>query len=196
MAEPTSRRKKPAETVYDRPLPMKGRQEINLSTFAFLFSEMVQYSHGRVTMLSQLHEKLADLGQHVGFRMIDVLCLREKTPKRETRLVNMLWFIQKTVWKTLFGKEADRLEQATANESIYYLFEDEPLVNQFISVPKDQSSLNCAAFVAGVVEGFLNGTHFPCKVRAFAINDQSTTAFEIKFENLVISRDKLLESFK
>lgn len=43
--------------------------------------------------------RLADLGHHVGFRMIDVLCLREKTPKRETRLVNMLWFIQKTVWK-------------------------------------------------------------------------------------------------
>ena len=43
--------------------------------------------------------RLADLGRHVGFRMIDVLCLREKTPKRETRLVNMLWFIQKTVWK-------------------------------------------------------------------------------------------------
>lgn len=46
-----------------------------------------------------LSPRLADLGHHVGFRMIDILCLREKTPKRETRLVNMLWFIQKTVWK-------------------------------------------------------------------------------------------------
>lgn len=43
--------------------------------------------------------RLAELGHHVGFRMIDVLCLREKTPKREIKLVNMLWFIQKTVWK-------------------------------------------------------------------------------------------------
>jgi hypothetical protein len=49
--------------------------------------------------------------------MIDVLCLREKTPKRETRLVNHLLYIQKTLWKTLFYKEADRLEQATASES-------------------------------------------------------------------------------
>ncbi len=31
--------------------------------------------------------------------MIDTLCLREKAPKRETKVVNMLWFIQKTVWK-------------------------------------------------------------------------------------------------
>ena len=43
--------------------------------------------------------RLANLGHHVGFRMIDVLCLREKTAKRETRIVSTLWFIQKTVWK-------------------------------------------------------------------------------------------------
>ncbi|XP_064386902.1 trafficking protein particle complex subunit 5-like [Halichondria panicea] len=190
------RRKAPdTGSVYDKPLP-KGKSEINLSTFAFLFSEVVQYNHGRVTSLTQLHEKLSELGHHVGFRMIDVLALREKAPKRETKHVNMLWFIQKTLWKTLFGKEADRLEQATANTSIYYLFEDEPLVNKFISVPKDQSSLNCAAFMAGVIEAFLNGTQFPCKVRAFGIKDKPTTAFEIRFEDSVLSRDKILETLK
>jgi hypothetical protein len=58
-------------------------------------------------------------------------------------------------------------------------------------------SLNCAAFVAGIIEGFLNGTQFACKVRAFALKDQpSTTAFEIKFEDSVITRDKMLESVK
>ena len=31
--------------------------QVNLSTFAFLFSEMVQYNHARVTALTQLHEK-------------------------------------------------------------------------------------------------------------------------------------------
>ena len=36
----------------------------------------------------------------------------------------------------------------------------------------------------------------PCKVRAFAIKDQTTTAFEIKFEDSVVTRDKLLESLK
>ena len=43
--------------------------------------------------------RLNDLGQHAGFRMIDVLCLREKVPRRETRLVNLLLYIQKTLWK-------------------------------------------------------------------------------------------------
>ena len=61
--------------------------------------------------------------------MVDVLCWRDRATKRETRLVNMLLFIKNNVWKvhivyivhsdwleysqTLFGKEADSLEQAT-----------------------------------------------------------------------------------
>lgn len=54
-------------------------------------------------MLTCLH-RLADLGRHVGFRMIDLLCWRDRNPKRETRIVNILWFIQKTVWKVFKNK--------------------------------------------------------------------------------------------
>lgn len=192
----TIRKQKTVETIFDKPLYYKPKVEVNISSFAFLFSEIVQYNQQRVSSLSQLHEKLADLGRHVGFRMIDTLCWRDKIQKRETRVVHMLWYIQKTVWKTLFGKEADRLEQATSNEATYYLFEDEPLVNKFISVPKEQSNLNCAAFMAGIVEAFLSASEFPCKVRAFAVKEQTTTAFEITFEDIVINRDKRLESMK
>lgn len=38
--------------------------QVNLSTYAFLFSEIVQYSHGRVTSLSQLHEKLVPFSNY------------------------------------------------------------------------------------------------------------------------------------
>lgn len=38
--------------------------QVNLSTYAFLFSEIVQYSHGRVTSLSQLHEKLVPFSSY------------------------------------------------------------------------------------------------------------------------------------
>ena len=92
------RRRKAVETVYDKPLPLKGKPEVgrekgngkrtllwlylqlfamarsrtlmtdfvfplqvNVGTFAFLFSEMVQYSNSRVTSLTQLHEKLANV---------------------------------------------------------------------------------------------------------------------------------------
>ena len=59
-----------------------------------------------------------------------------------------------------------------------YIIEKEPVVNKFISVPKDRSKatlpfslltiynniytggLNCAAFNAGIVEGILSATNF------------------------------------
>ena len=36
-------------------------------------------------------------------------------------------------------------------------------VNRFISVPKDMGQLNCAAFVAGIVRGALDGAGFPAR---------------------------------
>ena len=40
------------------------------------------------------------MGHHVGYRMIDVLCPRDKGGRyRETRMVNMLLYIKTTLWK-------------------------------------------------------------------------------------------------
>lgn len=38
--------------------------------------------------------------------------------------------------------------------------ERESLVNRYISVPRDKGSLNCAVFVAGIIEAVLTGTGF------------------------------------
>lgn len=35
----------------------RGRNEVNYTTFALLFSEMVQYSHNRVASVNELHDK-------------------------------------------------------------------------------------------------------------------------------------------
>lgn len=35
-----------------------------------------------------------------------------------------------------------------------------PITNQYISVPPDLGNLNCAAYVAGVAAGILNGANF------------------------------------
>ena len=39
------------------------------------------------------------MGKNVGSRMLDILVLREKGYKRETRIINILLFIKTTVWK-------------------------------------------------------------------------------------------------
>ncbi|CAD5211508.1 unnamed protein product [Bursaphelenchus okinawaensis] len=152
----------------------KGKNEINLSTFAFLFAEM------------ELEDNLAKYGKFVGDRLLDVIMLREKGYKRDTKLVNALMFIRSTLWKSLFGEEADKLERSTENPCHYYLIEKESLVNTYISLPKDKVSLNCASFTAGIIEAFLSGNNFPCKVSA---HWHMGTAYLIEFDQEVINRD-------
>ena len=40
------------------------------------------------------------------------------------------------------------------------IHEREPITNIFVSAPADMSQLNCAAFVAGIISGVLNGASF------------------------------------
>lgn len=49
------------------------------------------------------------------------------------------------MWRALFGKEVDKLEQANDDYKTYYIIEKESIVNMYISVPKENSTLNCAA---------------------------------------------------
>lgn len=98
--------------------------------------------------------------------------------------------LQVSVWRALFGKEADKLEQANDDDKTYYIIEKEPLVNTYISIPRENSSLNCAAFNAGIVEAILTNSGFPAKV---TVHWHKGTTLMIKFNEEVIARDKALE---
>ncbi|XP_046990084.1 trafficking protein particle complex subunit 5-like [Schistocerca americana] len=180
---------RPKTSILDKSLS-RGKGEVSISCYALLFSELVQYCQNRVYTVPELQNKLAEIGQDVGVRLIDLLFVRERNCKREIKLLNMLLFIKSTLWKTLFGKEADKLEHANDDERTYYIIEKEPLVNKFISVPKDKSSLNCATFIAGIVEAFLNGCGFPAKVTA---HWHKGTTYMVKFDDSVITKDKQME---
>jgi hypothetical protein len=180
---------RPKTSILDKSLS-RGKQEVSLSAFALLFSEMVQYCQSRSSTVPELQGKLHELGFQVGSRMLDLVFVREKAARRETKLLNVLLFVKSTLWKTLFGKEADKLEHANDDERTYYVIEKEPLVNKFISVPKDKGSLNCAAFEAGIIEAVLDGCNFPAKVSA---HWHKGTTFMVKFDEHVIARDRQLE---
>ncbi|VDO12705.1 unnamed protein product, partial [Haemonchus placei] len=152
---------------------------VSLPTFALLFSEVVKYAQERSETVTDIHDRLASYGKLVGIRLLDVITLRERGYRRETKLLGMLMFIKSCVWKNLFGKEADKLE--------HLLIEKEPVVNTFISVPKDKGMLNCAAFVAGIIQAMLEVSNFPCQVSAHWWNNG--TAYVIRFEEVVISRE-------
>lgn len=153
---------RPKTSILDKSLS-KGRNEVSLSCFALLFSEVVQYCQNKVYTVPELQNKLAEMGHDVGVKLIDLLIVRERNCKRETKLLNMLLFIKSTLWKNLFGHEADKVELANDDDKTYYIIEKDPLVNKYISVPKDKGSLNCAVFTAGIIEAVLCGSGFVSK---------------------------------
>ena len=63
--------------ILDRPLS-RGKSDVSLSSFAFLFSEYVQYCTNRVMTIPDLQLKLAQLGNNVGFHLVEILNYREK----------------------------------------------------------------------------------------------------------------------
>lgn len=99
--------------------------------------------------------------------------------------------------------------------------DNEPLLTKFISVPKEMSSLNCGAFVAGILEAVCVGSSFvgvsfsfsfelgisiinsfyyltqPAKVTAHSVPIDGyplRTTFLIKFNKEVIERDQLFDT--
>lgn len=150
---------RPKTSILDKSIS-KGRGEVSLACFALLFSEVVQYCQNRVYTVPELQNRLSEMGHDVGTKLIDLLVVRERNCKREVKLLNILLFIKSTLWKSLFGHEADKVELANDDEKTYYIIEKEPLVNKYISVPKDKGSLNCAVFTAGIIEAVLCGSGF------------------------------------
>ncbi|KAL6523435.1 hypothetical protein OROGR_017038 [Orobanche gracilis] len=76
--------------VLDRPLG-KGKQEVSLSAFAFLFSELVQYNQTQVDNIAELERRLEDAGYAVGARVLELLCHREKMKQSRELVIKDGW---------------------------------------------------------------------------------------------------------
>jgi len=170
--------------------------QVSLSAFSFLFSEIVQYTRSKVKTTQDLESKLEQLGEGVGVRILELASLRERAGKRETRVIGILQFVHTTVWTVLFGRQANELQRSTDSDDEYMVNESDPLVNKFISVPRELGALNCAAFVAGVIKGVLDAAGFPANVNAHSVpaeGQPNRTVFLIKLQPEVLAREKLLE---
>ncbi|XP_025018637.1 trafficking protein particle complex subunit 5-like [Tetranychus urticae] len=122
-----------------------------------------------------------------GFQLL-LTFIREKNYKRETKLINILIF--KTLWQTLFAKDADKLEHSNDDPITYYIIESDPIVNKYISYNRDEGSLNCASFIGGIIAAALNETGFNAKV---TVHWHKGTTFMINFDQATIDRDKAEE---
>jgi len=55
---------------------------------------------------------LEAIGSGVGLRLLELLVFRERASKREVHLIKALVFVQTTLWRYLFGRDAQDLEQS------------------------------------------------------------------------------------
>ena len=185
-------------SALSRPLP-RGDRVVSISTFAFLFAEVISYFQSRVTSMGDLETRLESAGAGIGVRFRELSAFRDKPGRRETGVVGMLQFVSGPAWQSLFGKQADALEKSTEVANQYMIREDEPLTNHFISMPKEYSrcgaaaqsaavctsatrrrslppsarpphrSVNVASFIAGIIRGMLEAASFPCTVTAVTV---------------------------
>lgn len=164
---------------------------------SFLFSALVQQVQKNVTGIPELERKLSNHGYRIGQRCLELYTYRDiKNRKRETRLLGILQWIYTVLWKNLFGRTADTLEKSREAEEEYMLIDNDPIINKFISVPKELQALNCGAFVAGIIEGCMDNSLFPCRVTAHSVaTDQfpNRTVFLVKLEASVLEREIYLE---
>ncbi|KMP08897.1 trafficking protein particle complex subunit 5 [Coccidioides immitis RMSCC 2394] len=160
------------------------------------------------TIEAALNPLLNEQGYPLGLRLLDLLLYRTLTTSsssssstqsiRPLRIISLLQLIHGPLWRLLFSRPADALEHSvspdTPNE--YMITDNDPLTNMYISVPREMGLLNCAAFVAGIIEGVCDGCGFEAKVTAHNQGNEmwpSRTVFLVKFGESVMEREKMLE---
>ncbi|KAF2873753.1 trafficking protein-like protein particle complex subunit 5, partial [Massariosphaeria phaeospora] len=195
------------KTIYDRNLNRSKNAELSRAAFAYLFVEMISYAQGRARDITGLEQQLNNQGYPLGIRLLDLLLSRSANPLasiRPTRILPLLQFIAQTLWRHLFGRPADALERSESDPGQYMLFDNEPLVNTYISLPREMTQLNCAAYVAGIIEGVCDGAGFATEgVSAHSVSEQEgesaakalwpgKTVFLIKFKPEVLEREEIL----
>ena len=209
---------------------------VNLSSFSYLFSELIQYSQSRVKNTGDLERRLEEVGRVFGGTLLELLHARNSIPLsalpkegarieafaggysggspllykaqsgvkyapsgtvRYSRVLDILRFLYTTVWKYLFNKQATDLQQSNEHPDEYMISDDEAhlWIGKYVSVPKDMGNLNVYAWLAGVVQGVLDGAGFPCvRVTAHFVpvegGGQRVTLL-IKLEESVVERERV-----
>ncbi|MCJ1461930.1 TRAPP subunit trs31 [Pseudocyphellaria aurata] len=183
------------KTIYDRNLNRTRTAELSRASFAYLFGEMVIYAQRRVTGIQDLEKRLNAQGYPLGLRLLPLLLHRDPPrppPARPTRILPLLQFLHGPLWRHLFGRAADAIEHSSTARTEYMLSDNEPMVNGYVSVPREMSQLNCAAYVAGVVEGVCDACGLCANVSAHNAATElwpCKTVFLIRFEEDVVERE-------
>ena len=71
-------------------------------------------------------------------------------------------------------------------EDEYMISDFDLFVTKYVSVPKDMGQLNCAAFIAGIVKGALDGAGFPARCAAKRCHVEFSNGFTSSGQSSII----------
>jgi hypothetical protein len=185
------------------------KPEFPLSTFAFLFAEIVHYHQSQVSSDEELEERLHQAGVPVGMKYLELIAFRQgpKATKREllgnntpvNHAVSVLQFVYSVMWKSLFKRTATGLVKGPDDDNReIYLLDNDPITNKFISTGSGGGSSggggpngdgndiqanegpHCGAFLAGLIQGAMLAMGVDCTVTASWDQTHTQTVFVVK----------------
>lgn len=136
-------------------------QAIGISTFGHLFNEYFQYCQRQASSFEMCEKMLTDLGRRVGPKVFSMCVLWQKSLLQDktspttnvfNKAENVLKFIREDVWKFLFNRQADDLQKLIQVQNEYYLIEKTPIIDYYVSFPKDYQGVQPSLFLAGIIE--------------------------------------------
>lgn len=166
--------------------------ETSAAIFALLFASIVKSCHNSSSGIDEMESRLALLGREVGLRLHLALALREKPLKRETRLINALYYVYNTYYKYAFGRAADSLERSNDSPDEYMIIDNDPCVGRYVSVPRELQHFNSNSFIAGMLEAVLCALGFNVSATAHSQptdRQPMRTVFLLRFDSSINERE-------
>lgn len=145
----------------DTPATPLNKQVVALSSFTYLFNELVLYLASRSRGTRELEQRLFALGEAIGFKVVEMDLVGERMSRRP-KLGDFLGFLKSSTWKHLFGVPLS--VSPVPGKPHFYLIETQDVADCFYSASKDYASLKPSTFISGLVKGILSTVGYSVSV--------------------------------
>lgn len=135
--------------------------------------EIIRYLNETTESVDEMEKRLRSFGYRIGWRLVDLCSNRTNPFQRDVKVSTILQFITQNCWRMLYNKPTDQLQRSTDSTNVYYIYENEPLISKFITLPKEwNDSFNCASFNAGIINSILDVSGFKSEVKALTVKSK------------------------
>mmetsp|Transcript_9519 Transcript_9519/g.35302 ORF Transcript_9519/g.35302 Transcript_9519/m.35302 type:complete len:270 (-) Transcript_9519:367-1176(-) len=119
------------------------------------------------------------------------IALNTSKLQRELKIEGVLKVLQTQIWPHLYGKKALDVKKAEDPPNSYLFYDEFPLEERHVSLPREISSLRTSAFTAGIIEGCLRAANFETVVRAHKPEGKNFFVFIVTLKEEALRREEM-----